>query len=972
MHRRKIYLSTLFVLLFVSQFIWTSTVGAGPEPVVPAPTVQLTEAGVEVEWRLPPAPRGSATESWQHWSTVEIDGVEGPAYLLAFLLPDDEAEIEVVHLRTQPWAAVSPFQPVEEPARALPTGEVVEALPRAFAAAAPDQPVTLLRQGVIRGQRLGVVAILPLYMRGDDLQEVVELRFTIKHARPFGQDRPEVVAELWNQPWRLSADLPAPSPVTARTGVKITVERSGIQEISLAQLIDLGLVQSKAETNRLHLYFGQDPVALEEEPGGDVLRFYAPPPGDRWNRTSIYWLTLEQNPGLRMARQPALSANLTPDALQPWAWEEGEWYNPTLYESRHRGPDGDFWFSADLRAGAEIPTTAITLPLPVGLPPLSGSGVFTLTGTAYLSTNHALQLHPYRLSTSPPRQEPFTLTWSAQRDWSQSAAIPGDTYAVVASLQATGHANALWIDRLAWRRPVSLDFAGQGGHFSTSGEHTRYQLSTLPERFHLYDITDPRRPILIEAGQKEGALLLDSRGERRYLLASLSPQQIYLPLIASGGSTGRSLNIEAPVAQWVDRRSLHHRPRLSAHRPYHWQPALDADLLYIAPSEFIQSLAPLVEHRKQQGYQPAVVDVAAIYNGWSGGHDSPEAIRTFLRYAAAEGRQSPVAVTLVGDGTNDPRNYTNRNNTNFIPPYLASVDPWLGETACETCYAKLDEDDPRQDLLPDLLIGRIPAKSQRELENYLKKLLDYESEGSSSASSQVLYIADNYREADGTPDKAGDFTLSAEKSIALQPAGIEVKRIYYDPSPTHVDAPWRIPDALDAHKQTVAALDAGAGFANYIGHAHYWQWAHTDFNVEPSHLFGLYDVDSLTNRRNLSVVLSLTCLTAAFQTPAFSGTTLDERMLLHENGGAAAVWGPTGLGVAYGHDLLQRGFYEQYWSGDGERRMGALALSGYVTLFTQGFCCQDTINTYAILGDPIMAPQVKAVRQIYLPVVGGP
>ena len=55
-----------------------------------------------------------------------------------------------------------------------------------------------------------------------------------------------------------------------------------------------------------------------------------------------------------------------------------------------------------------------------------------------------------------------------------------------------------------------------------------------------------------------------------------------------------------------------------------------------------------------------------------------------------------MAVSLVGDGSSDPFDYPTRGakNVNLIPPYLAMVDPWLGETACETCYAQLNGEFP--------------------------------------------------------------------------------------------------------------------------------------------------------------------------------------------------------------------------------------------------------------------------------------
>jgi hypothetical protein len=111
----------------------------------------------------------------------------------------------------------------------------------------------------------------------------------------------------------------------------------------------------------------------------------------------------------------------------------------------------------------------------------------------------------------------------------------------------------------------------------------------------------------------------------------------------------------------------------------------------------------------------------------------------------------------------------------------------------------------------------------------------------------------------------------------------------------------------------------------------------------------------------------MTCLTAAFQTPAYSATTIDERLLL-ASGGAIAVWGPTGLGVAHGHDALQQGFQTALWSAPPmTARIGTLTAAGYLDLFTNGSCCQDALRTFALLGDPLTTARIRPAQRMYLP-----
>src|SRR5262249_46752139 len=149
-----------------------------------------------------------------------------------------------------------------------------------------------------------------------------------------------------------------------------------------------------------------------------------------------------------------------------------------------------------------------------------------------------------------------------------------------------------------------------------------------------------------------------------------------------------------------------------------------------------------------------------------------------------------------------------------------------------------------------------------------------------------------------------------------------------------------------------------------------YQLAVTDEAGSPPYLLGLYDTDTLSNGARLPIVLEMTCLTSAFQTPAYSRTTIDERWLIKPDGGAVAVWGPTGFGVAHGHDKLQQAFYSALWAAPPlSATLGQLTAAGYLELFTTGSCCQDTLATFALLGDPLTPARVLPARRIYAPLV---
>ena len=135
------------------------------------------------------------------------------------------------------------------------------------------------------------------------------------------------------------------------------------------------------------------------------------------------------------------------------------------------------------------------------------------------------------------------------------------------------------------------------------------------------------------------------------------------------------------------------------------------------------------------------------------------------------------------------------------------------------------------------------------------------------------------------------------------------------------------------------------------------------------YLISSADTGALTNSESTGLFLEMTCLTSAFQTPSSSGTTIDERLLL-ASGGAVAVWGSSGFGAAYGHNYLLQGFFTRLWASQPQLvRLGDLVMNGYLTLFTQGGCCQDSLRTFILLGDPLTRLRVFAPERSFLPTI---
>ena len=964
---RAVQRCILVALLMLYWFAHTRAAYAQPALAVQVATPAgqwMTQAdGMQFTWQVAEADPTLVTAAhvaatFQQLPVVQFGGYALPMHLQTVLLPEDAPALpRIDELATQPWATPPLAEPVSPP---LLDGEVTPA-PMPAVAALPTSPVFYLREGRVRGQRIAVVAFSPLYQSAAGTQAVMQLQAYLPGAQPLAgltqlQDR-----QVVEQRQRRGEEVAIPTnPAAFKPAVKIIVQQAEMQSVGGVELLQAGL-SAAMELAQLHLTYNGAEAALAVYDDDGLLdpttemRFFAPSPthsmkvGDRWNATETYWLTVEATPGLRMVSRPVAPG----DALRrDSAYAQGIWENNQIYESTMAGIDGDHWFAATLRGEPTATATVqdrLTISVSYPLPFLSdnfATSSFTVTGSARTQATNQLRIEVADASE--------TLIWTNSRyyeNWQQTLSSPVSASVLNLLLLPGDLYNELRVDKVYWRQPVALNFQAQGAAFTGMDGIGRYHLTALPANGALYDVTEPRHPQILDTAWSTEVEFQDGPAPRSYLV--------------SGPGTL-------------------HTPTLVRHTPVTFHSSLGADVIYVAPGPFHDELAPLVAHRQQQGYQVMVVDVQDIYDAWSYGQVDPQAIRSLLRYAVHNWNPAPIAAVLVGDSTLDPHNYLGSGNPNLLPAYLAAVDPWIGEAPCENCFAQLDDADPLAGIsdpgfLTDIWLGRFSVQDETQLTTVVNKILRYEtgqSVGHWPAFS--LYVADNYVQPNGTLDPAGDFAYLQDLNVIgdtsrglppLQSPDLPAVRVYYDPRPGGVTEPWREPDAEQARLRVIEEMKKGPQFVVFNGHANHYQWASTVRSLPNPFLFGSNDIFELHNLEWLPIVLEMTCMTAQFVTVSTSGTTIDERFQRHDDGGAVAIWGSAGLTVLYGHEALLRGFHQQLWGASTAPRLGELIEAGYLTLFQQQGCCQETRMVYLLLGDPLTTALVNQQDQLFLPVV---
>ncbi len=345
----------------------------------------------------------------------------------------------------------------------------------------------------------------------------------------------------------------------------------------------------------------------------------------------------------------------------------------------------------------------------------------------------------------------------------------------------------------------------------------------------------------------------------------------------------------------------------------------------------------LDDHRQRDGLSGMMVDVANIYDQFNFGARSPQAIKDFLQYAYNNWQDPPKAVLLVGTthiGTDD--------SVDFAPPeqvptfYFQSYS--YGSTSTDTWFSLLDGND----LIPDILLGRLPSTSTSQDEQYVNKLLRYDQDLVAPGiwKDRALFVS-------GEPLNGNNFYGQTTYLIGTAlPSYVGVDRVGLDQTlPFYGD-----------DKTLVAAINNGASYLQFMGHGGLGVWA--DPIAGGRSLFIAEDASRLINAPHLPFIASLTCFTGAFD--GSTKSALLPALLLEPQGGAIAALGASSFGfrdedLHLGGALLVRMFDTVPAS------YGARATAGKIDYFVSndpiGNLLDPTLMlSYLYLGDPLASP----------------
>lgn len=701
-----------------------------------------------------------------------------------------------------------------------------------------------------------------------------------------------ITQTLWNPP---------------NPGWRIEVRETGMYKLTLMELENAGVPIETVDLNTIKMFHLGTEIAIKVLPGDGVV-FYGESIESKYTKDNVYWLTYGGDLGLRMEAMDGTPTGV--DVAESFP-EVEHIEEDHLYRSQVAGDDDldRYLWSYVNRYGSTVnPKFNYNLNLENRF---GGNITLTLMLVGYLQE---FSVNPdHRAGILINGTQVSEAAWDGisniqlEVDVPAELLVPGMNALQITALP-TGFSQDLffidWFD-VGYEKTFASESGQLQFYYNLQGG-TKFVVTGFANNFiDIFDISNESSPqwvsdaVIIDAGGSYSAEFSDnSTATKRYFSVDGSGY----------------LTIEA----------------IQADNPSDLATASSgADYLMISHADFLAAAAPLQVQKTAQGFNTVLIDVQDIYDEFGYGITDVNAIREFIAYAYEH--SGSAYVLLIGDGHFDPRDNEGFGRTSFIPPYLAKIDPRIGEAAADNRYVSVAGEDS----LPDLMLGRLSVNTTAEAQAIISKIINYETNPPDGEwKQQILAVTD-------FPDPGAHYPLISESLL----------QAYFPSEPFHADKvywKWNYTDPAEARAAIQGAFNDGIFLVNYIGHAYYSAWTGDD-------LFTTSDIGNLQPQNKLPVILPMTCLDGYFVAPnpySSGWESMGEVITRTEGKGAVASWSPTGWGSVNGHDFLDRGFFKAVYQ-DGVNRISQATNSGLLNLWASGNNL-DLLDTYLLFGDPAM------------------
>ena len=478
------------------------------------------------------------------------------------------------------------------------------------------------------------------------------------------------------------------------------------------------------------------------------------------------------------------------------------------------------------------------------------------------------------------------------------------------SVSSGGNLLKVWSD---WHGSTYLDFAELLVPVSLSvsaGHHTyvpgipqgplNLEIGSLSHNTRIFDLSDPYIPVELDNWNLSG-----STAELTY-----DPVQDFMVLLA------------VDRENFMDVKSLEPAQpgRLIGTSP-------QADVLITVPQEFLDVAQMLQAIYSSRDKTVLLATYREIYDEFGQGVSDPGALRSFVRWALDTWDVPPVALLIVGDGSDDPLGYSTGFKTT-APIYFELPSGLCLESFFTTVHQGMQ--------YPEIPVSRIPAGSAEELATALQKSWQMQSENRPGSWENTLILAAD--DEWGTGLTESEATEACEfMADTILPRSLDIVKHYLIeyPWPPGTTGSGTHPEKPEAAQDLIELLNAGVSSFTFFGHGSYDQMA-------SEKLMSSGMVTQLTNAPRYFLYNSFSCNNGEFSLSA--GDCLAEVLLFHQEGGAAVAMACAGLSLSGQNRNLAAVFFEKLY---GDSRL-PVSDAFWLSVVTLG---QLNNLKYCVLGD---------------------
>ena len=697
------------------------------------------------------------------------------------------------------------------------------------------------------------------------------------------------------------ASQTAPAPQVTRAQVttptlRITVPETGLYQLTYANLLAAGFPLDSVNlqlTNR-SIPIATLPIGLDDGQfeAGDAILFFGEAYEDVYTDQNVYWLTIGS--GMEMGNLAETHPSATPATqfATTTYLEENNYYWNTM-------PDGagkDHWFWGN-RISPNTDGLDSVHYITTTLPTLAASPTVTLRAQLEGFTALTHQTRLYLNNTLIDTQ-----SWAGQNGFAHTVAVTGsllvagDNFITVEAIDSGATVDQLLINWIEIDHAVNYQAVNDHLLFSppAGGTYAFTVTGFTTDTLHLLDITNPHQPIQINHTMHNGSLHFQrtvTEGTRFFASAVATVPQIVLDEASNWRDAGNS-------ADWV----------------------------IISHANFITAAQRLADHRATQSIRPAVVNVQDIYDEFNHGLFSPIAIRDFLAHAYTNWKTpAPIYVVLLGDGSQDYKNWSGSGQINFVPPQMIETDDF-GQVPSDNWYVQLAGND----VLPDMMIGRLSAETVTHATNIVDNIITYDTLPAPTTYN-AIYVAD---------DRDTVFESISEGLIRQLPTVYTNTRHYASNYTTGLT------------QAITESLHSGAALVNYSGHGNYYRWG----SYPGGRIFTEAHVDTIANSNSFPFWTVANCLNGFFSTPSTIiiepyDEAFAEAVQRQPNGGAIGLWADSGFGYPSGQRLIMTEFYDALFE-DELHTLGVSTEAAKLAAYTQSTYWARMVETMLLFGDP--------------------